>query len=1378
MELKTTEVGVDIQAVGTTVKTSTNADESPLEPPSSILEKVMMVFGRTVSKHAHIVAPLVVSILIVFQCGWTRVTLTHLPFERLWSPDDGRLAAEWNYYEDYVVKPARVTEHYVGYVDKAVVDGGDVTGRGGNVLTANHFAEMLEVAKIFANTTVTTSMGNTYSGRDLCDRAGDDTPGPVPANGADTSVDGVGATNLTGTWQHATGAPGFLYSQATGVTDQHRANSYFAFKGLKCMQLLKGDTTAMAAWDDKVLYLPQATDPTSLGPFSFNELWGAEAPTATAHLLAFGLGGKALISHGTLCQALMVGYDLGGGSFIANALPGAKMPCQTMTPTDCFSERLSAQDPVYRNFLDPLLYSRSTGRDMSASLKPTLGAASPSGYTYKPSFTGKTSAQMAEAVSALKYGRYLNRTQILPTTMHSMAFLAQIDPRFAEPIVSETWSNCPAGKVAVYKDNATCSWQTDVDGCRVRDATTGELPDHDPMAGVLDPYVLSDEFLEKIRDYECVVPTMVNPAVVKPGCQFWATIGHWELFQVFGETPTYTDESKTMLATIPYVFEYYFMASPLTIKKRRSATFPDTEISDVEEALDLFTNEFDANLVAYRKRTTWVFLSPATSGYFERLNRESEHFPIDTFVIGAVLVYVLIVLAFIRCGHWMHQRVDLIGTCMFVVLLSLSSAMGLFSWVGLEFNTTMIAVIPFLGLAVGIDDVFILVRYFDHIGMKRVDKMQAEDTIAHVMKSGGSSVTLTSWCNAVAFALGYMVKVPGVSEFCLGASIVAMVDWLCMMTLIPILLKLEIIRIKARKFVLPSNFLLWLVSPTDDRPNALDDMEKSWDTIMNSVFSSCWVPFLSNPLVTLSVAAISIAFFVVSLYYSEIEPAMPLGFIPQDVAIDGSPTQHFLNQVTEHYGSFSVDIFFKDVDYPNQQKEIVELIDTLYQLDFIRLFPTPAWLTLFSSYIAAASGGELGLRNTDVYDATCTAPGMSTAVPECTSTTAPETTCCTVGCAAGAVPNFFSPTIPANIGNTNPDGSAKCDQIPNPFYCPNNISYTHPVFLPYGMVNAKCFYGILSLFQSEFLSSDPSILPFFPPEGKAGNVPNPLRAIGEQMQVDQLRKKDNTTQYYIVPTNQTKGYECSDPLRVAMPGCIASLRHPLNNGSVGNPLVLSRWELYMDEMQGAIGNDRQVANVVKVRELLEASPLAGKVFPQNVAFTYTEVNIELRPIFQKYFGIDIAVIGGIAIIFLQSIIAGVMTAAATTFIVYEIYASFSHILHFNMFTCTVLLMSVGITVEFTAHLIACYTMETKHLSGPKAKMSYALTVIGAPLVVGSISTFLGTLPLAWSDVTFIKLYFFRAFGVMVGIALANALCFLPGKLMLSTFVTDKLGCKF
>ena len=240
------------------VETSAKMDhKTASEDKPTWLEKLMMGYGRFVSKFWFAVGPAVVIMLLIFNVGWTKVEKSPLPFERLWSTRGGRLASEWDYYEDYVVKPHRTSRNTVVYVDRITMDGNEGNGRGGNILTKAGLGDMLRVHQAFFDTTVTTSTGNTYGARDLCERLGPaDTPGPIVAPGANTSVDGVGKTNLTGRWQEGANAlPGFLYTTGTlgtGITDQHRADAYFAFNDLMCPELLRQNATALAAWDKPV----------------------------------------------------------------------------------------------------------------------------------------------------------------------------------------------------------------------------------------------------------------------------------------------------------------------------------------------------------------------------------------------------------------------------------------------------------------------------------------------------------------------------------------------------------------------------------------------------------------------------------------------------------------------------------------------------------------------------------------------------------------------------------------------------------------------------------------------------------------------------------------------------------------------------------------------------------------------------------------------------------------------------------------------------------------------------------------------------------------------------------------------------------------------
>lgn len=110
-----------------------------------------------------------------------------------------------------------------------------------------------------------------------------------------------------------------------------------------------------------------------------------------------------------------------------------------------------------------------------------------------------------------------------------------------------------------------------------------------------------------------------------------------------------------------------------------------------------------------------------------------------------------------------------------IVASSVAGALGLVSALGLWSTLIIMEVIPFLVLAVGVDNMFVLA----HALQRQAPGPPLEERVAGALAGAGPSIALAASCEVVAFGLGFWLSaMPAVRNFSLCAALAVALDFL------------------------------------------------------------------------------------------------------------------------------------------------------------------------------------------------------------------------------------------------------------------------------------------------------------------------------------------------------------------------------------------------------------------------------------------------------------------------------------------------------------------------------------------------------------------------------------------------------------------------
>ncbi|KAI3517965.1 hypothetical protein L1887_06233 [Cichorium endivia] len=177
----------------------------------------------------------------------------------------------------------------------------------------------------------------------------------------------------------------------------------------------------------------------------------------------------------------------------------------------------------------------------------------------------------------------------------------------------------------------------------------------------------------------------------------------------------------------------------------------------------------------------------------EELKRESTADAI-TILISYLVMFAYISLALGDTprftSFYISSKVLLGLSGVMLVMLSVIASVGFFSAIGVKSTLIIMEVIPFLVLAVGVDNMCILV----HAVKRQQVELPLEGRISNALAEVGPSITLASLSEFLAFAVGSFIPMPACRVFSMFAALAILLDFLLQVTAFVALIVFDFLR--------------------------------------------------------------------------------------------------------------------------------------------------------------------------------------------------------------------------------------------------------------------------------------------------------------------------------------------------------------------------------------------------------------------------------------------------------------------------------------------------------------------------------------------------------------------------------------------------------
>ncbi|CAO2815751.1 unnamed protein product [Amaranthus hypochondriacus] len=227
-------------------------------------------------------------------------------------------------------------------------------------------------------------------------------------------------------------------------------------------------------------------------------------------------------------------------------------------------------------------------------------------------------------------------------------------------------------------------------------------------------------------------------------------------------------------------------------------TYPVTNTVDESSVANGKAVEWERAFIKLAKEELLPMVQPSNltlsfsseSSIEDELKRESNA-DVITILISYLVMFAYISLTLGDIPHssmfYISSKVLLGLSGVVVVILSVLGSVGFFSAIGVKSTLIIMEVIPFLVLAVGVDNMCILV----HAAKRQPIEIPLEERISNALAEVGPSITLASLSEVLAFAVGAFITMPACRVFSMFAALAVLLDFLLQLSAFVALIVLD-----------------------------------------------------------------------------------------------------------------------------------------------------------------------------------------------------------------------------------------------------------------------------------------------------------------------------------------------------------------------------------------------------------------------------------------------------------------------------------------------------------------------------------------------------------------------------------------------------------